>query len=275
MRRDRQAGQMVVDRGDEVERVLITVGAAKLECFSHGDGPAVVLLPGGSLSVGYLTDLADTLAASGLRAVRVNPRGAGDSTGPMEGLTLHDYATDVAGVIGELGLAPAFVLGHAYGNRIARTVAADRPDLVRGVILVAAGGKVDSRPEAQKALMTLFTPTASEAEVLDAMRWMVGDPDNAASVWERFKGDRAPGAAAAQMGAAQTTPLDDWWSPPGDAPYLVIQGTNDEAAPVENGHLLKDELGDRVTLIDIAGAGHLQPLEAPGPVAEAIVAFAR
>ncbi len=193
----------------------------------------------------------------------------------MEGLSLHDYAADVAGVIDHLGVAPAYVLGHAYGNRIARTVAADRPDLVRGVILVAAGGKVQPAVEAQKALATLFTPTATEDELLDAMRWMVGDPDNAATVWQRFKDDRAPGAAAGQMSAAMSTPLEDWWAPPGDVPYLVIQGTKDQSAPVANGHLLKEELGDRVTLVDIADAGHLQPLEAPGPVAEAIIAFVR
>jgi pimeloyl-ACP methyl ester carboxylesterase len=143
------------------------------------------------------------------------------------------------------------------------------------VILIAAGGKVDPSPEAQRALMTLFTPTATEADVLDAMRWMVGDPANAATVWDRFKGDRAPATAGAQMGAAKATPLEDWWSPAGEVPYLVIQGMKDEAAPVANGHLLKDELGDRVTLIDIPDAGHLQPLEAPGPVADAIIAFAR
>jgi pimeloyl-ACP methyl ester carboxylesterase len=47
----------------------------------------------------------------------------------------------------------------------------------------------------------------------------------------------------------------------------------DEAAPVENGYLLKEELGDRVTIVDIPDAGHIQPLEAPGQVAEAIIAF--
>ena len=227
------------------------------------------------MAVDYLSDLADALAAAGFHAIRVNPRGAGNSTGRMDGLTLHDYAADVAGVIEELSVAPAFVLGHAFGNRIARTVAADRPDLVRGVVLVAAGGKVDGRPEAVHALRTLFTPTSSETEVLDAMRWMVGSPENASSVWERFKSSRAPGAAPAQMAAAEATPLKDWWSPPGDVPYLVIQGLKDEAAPVENGHLLKQELGSRVTVVDIPGAGHLQPLEAPGPVADAVIAFVR
>jgi predicted membrane protein len=191
----------------------------------------------------------------------------------MENLTLHHYAADVEGVVRELDLAPAFVLGHAFGNRIARTLAADCPDLVRGVVLVSAGGKVGPTPEAQRAMKTLFTPTASDTDVLDAMRWMVGSPGNAASVWERFKDARAPGAAAAQMAATQATPLDDWWSPPGDVPYLVVQGLNDQSAPPANGHLLQEELGDRVTLVDIPNAGHLQPLEAPSAVADAVVSF--
>jgi len=55
----------------------------------------------------------------------------------------------------------------------------------------------------------------------------------------------------------------------------VIQGIKDEAAPVENGRLLKEELGERVTVVDIPNAGHLQPREAPGPVADAVIAFAR
>lgn len=76
---------------------MVTTGDATIECFSVGKGDCVVLLPGGSLSVSYLADLAETLAEAGLRAVRLNPRGAGGGTGPMEGLTLHDYAPDVAG----------------------------------------------------------------------------------------------------------------------------------------------------------------------------------
>jgi pimeloyl-ACP methyl ester carboxylesterase len=257
-----------------VEQTKLYIGESELECFSHGEGIPIVMLPGGSLSVDYLHDLAETLADTGFQAVRVNPRGAGASTGPMRDLSLHDYAADVVGVIEALNTGPAFVWGHAFGNRIARTVAADRPDLVRGVILVAAGGKIPPRPEAQQALATLFTPTASETQILEAMKWMVGSPENASAVWDRFKSSRAPGAAAAQMSAAQSTPLTDWWAPPGTLPYLVIQGTNDEAAPAENGHLLKAELGDRVTLVDIPGAGHLQPLEAPEPIAKAVINFA-
>jgi len=104
-----------------VDQLMVKVGDAELECFSHGDGVAIVMLPGGRVTVDYLSDLAEAVAGAGFRALRVNPRGAGASTGPMDGLTLHDLAGDVAGLIQELDLAPGFVLGHAFGNRIART----------------------------------------------------------------------------------------------------------------------------------------------------------
>jgi pimeloyl-ACP methyl ester carboxylesterase len=52
------------------------------------------------------------------------------------GRTYHDFAADVAGVIEQLaGDRPVHLLGHAFGNRIARTPANDRPELVRSVIL--------------------------------------------------------------------------------------------------------------------------------------------
>ena len=257
-----------------VESSSVKVGDADLECFLGGsEGAAVVLLPGQGLGVGYLAGLADALAGAGLRAVRVNPRGAGASTGLSEGLTYHDHAADVAGVIEALGIAPVVVLGHAFGNRIARTLAADRPELVRGVVLVSAGGKVPPTPEVQRAFPTLFSPAASDAEMLDTVRLMAGSPENAARLWERLKDDRAPALAAAQAAAGQATPLEDWWAPQGEVPYLVIQGLSDRVAPVENGRMLKDELGDRVTVVEIPHAGHLQPLEAPQPVADAVIAF--
>lgn len=89
-----------------MDQMMVKVGDADLECFSHGAGTAIILLPGGSLATGYLSDLADALAEAGYRAIRVNPRGAGASTGPLTDLTLHDLAADVAGVIEALTSDP-------------------------------------------------------------------------------------------------------------------------------------------------------------------------
>jgi pimeloyl-ACP methyl ester carboxylesterase len=69
-------------------------------------------------------------------------RGAGESRGPIDGVTVHDLAADVAGVLEAVGCGPAHLVGHAFGNRVARCLAADRPSLVRRVALLAAGGLI-------------------------------------------------------------------------------------------------------------------------------------
>jgi pimeloyl-ACP methyl ester carboxylesterase len=67
--------------------------------------------------------------------------------------------------------------------------------------------------------------------------------------------------------------LKDWWAPPGQSQYLVVQGTEDQIAPPENGELLKQEMGVRVTLVSLPRAGHMMPLTEPKKVAAAIVSF--
>jgi hypothetical protein len=47
----------------------------------------------------------------------------------------------------------------------------------------------------------------------------------------------------------------------------------DVVAPPENGRLIKDEFGDRVTLQEIDGAGHAMLLERPRQAAVAVVNF--
>ncbi len=254
---------------------VVKLSDASIEYFSQGQGEAVVLLPGGSLTVGYMEGLAQALADVGYRAVRINFRGAGKSTGSGTGVTLHTLAADVAGVIEALKIGPANVAGHAFGNRVARMLAADHSEIVRSVILFAAGGKVPPKPPAERALMTIFNPASREPEVLEAMTYMVGKSADVAKVWQILKPCRAPAAAGIERTAAESTPLDAWWAPAGKQKYLVLQGTDDQAAPPENGDLLKQELGARVTLVPFPGAGHLMLVTEPKKAAATMVAFLR
>src|SRR5262245_14458078 len=80
-------------------------GSALIEYFSHGQGEPVILLPGSGLGVAYLAPLADALAHGGYRALRINPRGAGNSRGSVD-VGYHDRAADVACVIDALRLGP-------------------------------------------------------------------------------------------------------------------------------------------------------------------------
>jgi pimeloyl-ACP methyl ester carboxylesterase len=258
-----------------VETGQVKAGNVNIEYFSQGKGPAVVLLSGRALDVGYLKPLADKLAQSGYRAVRINRRGSGKSTGPLEDITYHTHAADVASVIRHLELKPATVLGHALGNRIARTVDADYPDLVASVVLLGAGGKVDAAPETDKSTSKLFKPDVTDEEIMEGMKYMVGDPANSASVWQIIKPSRYTNPDAIRSEASITTPVAEWWAPSGKTPYLAVQGLRDMSAPPENARLLKQDLGARMTLIELPEAGHLALVENPDEVASAVVSFLR
>src|SRR5271154_3864642 len=110
-------------------RTIVPAGEARIEVIAEGEGPVLVLLPSSSRDSEDFDAIATMFAAAGLRVLRPQPRGMGASVGWMEHLTLHDFAADVAAVIEAEGGRPAVVLGHAFGQWIARTLAADRPDL--------------------------------------------------------------------------------------------------------------------------------------------------
>ena len=231
----------------------IPVGAATLSVDLCGTGEAVVLLPSLARGAQDFADLMTTLAVAGFRALAVNPRGIAGSTGPLTGITLHELAADVAGILEALDAAPAHIVGHAFGNRIARCLATDRPQLVKTVILLAAGGLVAPQPEASAALEHTLTDTLSDAGWLAAIRTSgffasTSDP----RVWRQ---GWWPAVAAAYGAAGRATPREEWWAA-GTAPLLVMQGLEDKLAVPANGRALREAFGDRVQLIELANAGH-------------------
>jgi pimeloyl-ACP methyl ester carboxylesterase len=263
-----------IAQAQTVQTGVVKLADADMEYFSRGgEGEVIVLLPGGTLTVSYLDGLADALAKAGYRVVGINFPGSGKSTGPSKGVTLNTMADQVAGAIRALKLEPVHLAGNDFGNRVARMLAASHPDLVRSVILLAAGGKVPLKPAAQHALEVMFNPASTDAEVLAIMPFFVSNPANSARIWDTMKASRAPGAAAIEKQAAESTPLDVWWAPPGKTKYLILQGAEDQIAPPENGEDLKQELGDRATLVNVPGAAHLVPLEQPETAASRAIGF--
>ena len=159
-----------------VETGMVKLADSNIQYFSRGKGEAIVLLPGGTLTVGYLDGLADALAKAGYRVVGINFRGSGKSTGSSKGVTLQTMADDVVGVVKDLNLGPVHMAGNDFGNRVARMFAASHPELTRSVILLAAGGKIQPKPAADHALMVIFNPASTEAEVLAVMPYLVASP---------------------------------------------------------------------------------------------------
>jgi pimeloyl-ACP methyl ester carboxylesterase len=246
-----------------------------LRAKTWGKGETVILLPGTGADTSWFEGIARGIAAAGFQVIAVNPRGIAGSTGTLEGLTLHDYARDIALLIEKLGVSRVHLLGWAGGNRMARCLAADRPDLIQSVTLLAAGGKVPPEKQAGEALTRLLGDDRkmSSRERLELSRQLLFSPKSGAA--EGFKLPRSwPEATKSQAKALETAALDDWWSG-GSAPMLVIQGLDDRVAPPSNGRALKEAYGERVRLVELQAAGHALLLEQPKAIVNAVVSFLR
>ena len=250
----------------EQEEVMIDAGDSSIQTLIRGAGPTIVMLPSLGRGASDFHEVAEMLVQAGYRVVLPQPRGIGRSTGRMEDTTQHDWAADVAAVIKEVG-APAIVVGHALGNRIARTLSSDHPELVSKIVLLAAGGSVPIEPEIMDALLACFDETLPRSEHLAAVKLAFFADGNDPQVWET---GWHPTVATAQIAAVRATQLEEWWSG-GTAPMLVIQAREDTIATRENGQLLAQEYPARVKLVDIPNAGHAMLPEQPDLIASAIV----
>jgi pimeloyl-ACP methyl ester carboxylesterase len=253
-------------------RLVATASGGQAEFLVDGQGPAILMIASLGRGASDFDDLSRRLVAAGFTTVRPEPRGIGKSAGPTNNITLHDLAADAAAVIGALDGKPVIVIGHAFGQRVGRTLAADRPDLVKAMIMIAAGGKAPMKPGAQQALLGSFRLDQPEAVRMEDVRLAFFAPGHDPKLWHD---GWYPDVAKVQTAASRATPAEGWWNAGSSIPLLVIQGLQDTVAPPDNGHMMKAEMGDRVELIDIDGAGHAMLPEQPEKIAEAVIAFAR
>ena len=256
----------------ERTRQIVTHDDVRIEVIAEGSGPLVVLLPSRGRDSEDFDDVAAGLAAAGFRVLRPQPRGAGGSIGPLKDLTLHDFARDTAAVIAQSGGGPAVIVGHAFGNWVARMTAVDDPRLVRGVVIVAAAAKAyptgfPGAKELSDAVRKAGDPALPEAERLGYLRTAFFAPGNDASVW--LKGWH-PDVDEAQSAAGRATRQSEWW-PGGVAPLLDLQGALDPFKPRAMMNEMREEFGDRVTIAVIPNASHALIPEQPAAVVEAIV----
>ena len=257
---------------DAPTKTVVERGDVQIEVLAQGSGPVIVLLPSLGRGAEDFEAIAEQLGDAGYRVLRPQPRGVGQSRGSWQGVNLHDLAADIAAVIEDESSGPALVVGHAFGNRVARMLATDRPELVRGVSLVAANvGRDPSPPDIRAAIRVSSNPTLPVDERLRALAFVFFAPGNDARTW--LTGWH-PDVLAAQRLAGDLTPREEDYAA-GQAPVLYIQPDQDPLARVDVASEYQRALGERVSIVVIAQASHAVVVEQPTAVSEALIAFAR
>jgi pimeloyl-ACP methyl ester carboxylesterase len=269
------------------------------ETFGDPADPPALLVMGLSMQmIGWPDDFCRKLAGQGFHVVRSDNRDAGRSTHihappPTTGqllrrsrkaahYTLADMAADAAGLLRELELAPAHVIGASMGGMIAQTLAARHPDSVRSLVsIMSTTGNfwvgqpafrfyplLRRRPEedrdaAIERILRVFRAIGSRGlpQDLDLVR------DIAVRSYDR---DHDPTGLGRQLAAIiasgdRTAELHRI-----NAPTLVIHGTDDLLVRPSGGRATARAIpGARLMMIE--GMGHDLPRAAWGRIIEAIV----
>ncbi len=227
--------------------------------------------------------------------------GASDKHPPSEADPAGQYspaaqARSVAGLIRELDLGPVLLAGYDVGSRIAQTMAAQYPDLVRALVispplpgigprvlepqpqrefwyqsfhqLPLAQELIDGQPEQVRAYLSHFWAHWSgpgfelDASYLDHLVSVYGGPGafTASIAWYRA------GSGAVARSLAEQAP------DPGDrvaVPVTVLWPEFDPLFPRAWSDRV-DEFYSNISVRPVDGVGHFTPLECPAEFAEAI-----
>jgi pimeloyl-ACP methyl ester carboxylesterase len=257
----------------------IQLPGVDLTLADHGAGRPVVLLHGFPMDHSMWAHQAQSLAAD-YRVITPDLRGFGRSSVTPGKVTVEQWADDLAAMLDALKIGEPIVLGglsmggyvafrffEAHRSRLAGLMlcdtkaAADTPQAAAGRLETARrlereGGQflADTMPPRLLAPSTLD----GKPEVVDGLRKMIlaGDPF---------------GYAATSRGLAERpdfTPL----LPRIDCPTLLIVGRQDAISTVAEMRAMARAI-PRSRIVEIDGAGHVTPLEAPAEVTAAMEEF--
>ena len=215
------------------------------------------------------------LTAAGFRTIAIDYPGFGpeEAAAPPEDLSIASIADRVAGLLHQLAIGRATLLGMSMGGYVALAFAARFPERLAGLILADTRASADGaaalagRAQALETLAgrgvdayldgslpRLLAPQASPATLALARRLAVTRADALAAGLRalRDRPDRREDARAVT------------------SPTLVVCGAEDQVTPpAEMKELAASIPGARY--VEIPAAGHLCHLEAPEPFHRAVI----
>lgn len=134
--------------------------------FDESSRPVVVFLNGMTQSTAHWRSQGRAFGER-FRVVTHDARGQGDTPPGDEDLTLELHADDLAGLLDELEVEAAHLVGFSHGARIALQFANSYPDRLRKLALVSA----TARPTARARTIVRSWREVLERGGMEAMAW--------------------------------------------------------------------------------------------------------
>lgn len=117
----------------------VTVGDIDIHYEVRGSGPTLLLVAGtGYPGATWPASFVDPLARQAT-VVTYDHRATGASTSTGGPYSTRMFAADAVGLLGEIGIESAHVLGHSMGGRVAQWMSLDSPGSIRSLVLAASG----------------------------------------------------------------------------------------------------------------------------------------
>jgi len=259
----------------------IKVGDLNIEYYVEGSGPPLLMLMGWLGNAGFWGEAFLGPLRSRFQVIRLSNRGTGLSDKPADELTIPLMAEDAAGLLREIGIPRAHVLGISMGGMIAQELALNHPEAVQGLVLGCTtcgfAHGVPTSPEVtahagqaggtqhdviRQFLLSAATPEFVQRAGQEFWAWVIGTWLAAPTPWETI---------GRQFMAIQGFDTYDRL-PRITAPTFIVHGDRDQLVPVGNADILRERIaGSRVRII--SGVGHMFFWEKPEESAGAIIEF--
>ena len=259
-------------------RVATETGDLYVE--EHGDGDPLLLIQGLGQGLWAWREQVPAFARSYM-TIAFDLRGTGRSSRPPGPYRIADLAGDAADVLD--GRA-ARVVGLSMGGYIALTLALERPELVRSLVLVSTGAGGSDRTRRPLEVRDAFLDALARPYEEYARATM---PYTFAPGWAEANRERYDEILAVRLenpathetvdahGAACQRFYDEGCEVESmQAPALVVHGDTDRILPVENGRTLAARLPN-ARYVELPGAGHNLPLEDPETFNQIVLDFLR
>ena len=258
----------------------IDVGSTQLDVIDSGSGRVLLLVHGFPLDRTMWQAQIDGLADR-FRVIAPDLRGFGLSSpiGP-EAVSMADFADDLAAMLDRMGVSePVVFCGlsmggyigwefcRRHGGRLAGLIACDTR-AVDDTPTVAKGRRMVARQVATEGTAAVTGPMV---EKLFAATTLHERPELVESVKRVMFATAPDTVAAAQRGMADRADATSLL-PTIEVPALVIGGADDPISPPKEMRLFAAAM-PCARFVEIAGAGHLAPLERPEPVNRVIADF--